>query len=203
MDDCIGCELCIRKGAQCIQKDDSHSILSQIVAADGVILASPVYVMNITGKLKSLIDKTASWVHRPPMGGKPMLSVAITAGAGLKDVHNYLEKVGVQWGLHPTDRIERSAMNQDPVSQTDVSKFVWHLNNPPTAYKPSLLQLIQYQVQKVMALKVAAIDRDFWIEKGWANQIYYHPCRISLDKRLIAWCFYKFLYGRVNPVNPY
>ena len=102
VDDCIGCELCIRKTGQCFQKDDSQSILSQLVAADGVILASPVYLMSITGKLKSLIDKTASWVHRSPMVGKPMLSVSTTGGAGLKDVHNYLEKVGVQWGMHPT-----------------------------------------------------------------------------------------------------
>ena len=203
VDDCIGCEVCIRKGSQCIQKDDSESILSQIVAADGVILASPVYVMNITGGLKSLIDKTASWVHRPPMVGKPMMSVAMTAGAGLKEVQDYLEKVGIQWGLHPTDRIGRSAMNQDPVSKSEVSKFVLYLNNPPTAYKPSLNQLIQYQVQKVMALKVAAIDREFWIEQGWDTEIYYHKCHISLVKRGIAWGFYKFLYSRVNPVNPY
>jgi multimeric flavodoxin WrbA len=203
VDECTGCELCIRKTGQCHQNDDTQKILSQLEAADGVILASPVYVMNIPGRLKSLIDKTASWVHRSPMVGKPMLSVAVTAGAGLKEVHTYLEKVGLQWGMHPTDQIGRSAMNQEPPTQSEINKFVWHLKNPTSAYKPSLQQLIQYQVQKVMALKVSKIDREYWTERGWDKELYYYPARISVINRIIASIFYKFLYSRINPVNTY
>ena len=201
--DCTGCELCIRKTGQCHQEDDAQKILAQLEAADGIILASPVYLMNITGRLKSLIDKTASWVHRSPMVGKPMLSVATTAGAGLKEVHTYLEKVGVQWGMHPTGKIGRSAMNQDPPTKSEVSKFVWHLNNPTSSYKPSLNQLIQYQVQKVMALKVSKIDSEYWEERGWDKELYYYPARISWINRIIAGIFYKFLYSRIKPVNTY
>ena len=51
--DCIGCELCIRKTSSCFQKDDAQTILDKLVTADGVILASPVYLMQITGKLKA------------------------------------------------------------------------------------------------------------------------------------------------------
>lgn len=199
IEDCIGCELCIRKTSQCFHKDDSQTILSQLVAADGLILASPVYVMNITGRLKSLIDKTASWIHRPPMVGKPMLSVAVTAGAGLKEVQGYLEKVAVQWGLHPTGRIGRSMMDQSPLSQADVSSFVWHLNNPPSSYKPSLSQVNQYQVQKALALNVLAIDREYWIERGWDKQPYYYSCHISVGKRCIAWSLYQLLSRRIRP----
>ena len=197
IDDCIGCELCIRKTSQCFQKDDSQKILSKLLASDGVILASPVYVMNITGRLKSLIDKTASWIHRPPLVGKPMLSVATTAGAGLKDVQSYLEKVAIQWGLHPTGRIGRSQMDQSPVSQAEVSSFVWHLKNPPSAYTVSLAQVMQYQVQKVLALKVLELDREYWVEQGWDQQQYYYPCKISLVKRLIAWGLYQLLCSRI------
>lgn len=203
IDDCIGCELCIRKTSHCFQKDDSQTILSQLMAADGVILASPVYVMNISGRLKSLIDKTASWIHRPPMVGKPMLSVATTAGAGLREVLNYLEKVAIQWGMHPTNKIGRSIMNRSPLSQAAVSDFAWHLNNPTSAYTPSLGQVMQYQVQKVLALKVSAIDREYWVERGWDKQLYYYPCHISLGKRCVAWGLYQLLYHRVRPVNSF
>jgi len=199
IDDCIGCELCIRKTSQCLQKDDSQKILSKLVTYDGVILASPVYVMNITGRLKSLIDKTASWVHRPPMAGKPMLAVATTAGAGLKDVHSYLEKVAIQWGLHPTGRIGRSQMDQSLVTQAQVRNFVWHLNNPPSAYTASLSQVLQFQVQKALALKILEIDRAYWAERGWDKQMYYYPCHISLGKRCIAWLFYQILSYRIQP----
>jgi len=201
--DCTGCEICIRKTSSCYQKDDSQTILPQLVGADGVILASPVYVMNITGRLKSLIDKTASWIHRPPMAGKPVLSVATTAGAGLKQVQDYLDKVAIQWGMHPTDRIGRSVMNQSPLSQAEVSDFVWHLNNPTSVYVPSLSQVMQYQVQKVLALKVSALDREYWAARGWDRQLYYYTCRISLGKRCIAWCLYQIMYRRVRPVDAF
>ena len=149
IEDCIGCELCIRKTSVCFQKDDSQIILNQLLAADGVILASPVYLMQVTGKLKSLIDKTASWVHRPPMVGKPVLLAATTAGAGIKEVQKYLEQVAIQWGAHPAGNIGRSITNLQPVSSEVVKKFVWHLNNPTSAYKPGLKQVTQYQIQKV------------------------------------------------------
>ncbi|MBI9045223.1 MAG: NAD(P)H-dependent oxidoreductase [Anaerolineaceae bacterium] len=199
---CIGCELCIRKTSQCFQKDNAQEILTQMQSADGIILASPVYVMNITGRLKSLIDKTASWIHRPPMAGKPVLSLATTAGAGLKDVQSYLDKVAVQWGMHPTDKIGRTVMNKTPLSLDEVSNFLWHLNNPPDAYTPSLNQVMQFQVQKVLAMKVVAIDRAYWSARGWDKQQYYYACRLSLGKRLIAWGFYKLLDFRIRPSDP-
>ena len=105
--------------------------------------------------------------------------------------------------MHPTGKIGRSAMNQDPPSQAEISKFVWHLMNPTSLYTPSLQQLIQYQVQKVMALKVSAIDREYWVERGWDKELYYYPANISLINRIISGIFYKFLYSRINPVNPY
>jgi multimeric flavodoxin WrbA len=201
INDCKGCESCILETSQCFQKDDAPKILSQLVNADGIILASPVYMMNITGLLKSLIDKTASWMHRPPMVGKPMLSVATTAGSGLKDVLDYLDQVALQWGQHPTGKIGRSYVDQSPLSQTTVSNFVWHLNHPPSAYTLSLRQVMQYQVQKVLALKVLPIDREYWVERGWDKQPYYFLCRIPLGNRIIAWCFYQWFYRRIDPVN--
>ena len=195
--ECTGCELCVRKTSACFQNDDAHVILPQLMDADGVILASPVYLMNITGRLKSLIDKTSSWVHRSPMVGKPVLTVATTAGAGLKDVWNYLEKVAVQWGMQPTDRIGRSTMSKQQLSPVAIEKFVWHLFNPPSQYKPSLNQLLQFQVQKALALNVLPIDREFWTGKGWDKELYYYPARVSMLKRGLAWAFFKSMNQRV------
>jgi len=199
IDDCIGCERCIRQASHCFQVDDAEEILAQFRDADGIVLASPVYVMNVAGKLKSLIDKTASWIHRPPMVRKPALLVATTAGSGLKDVLNYLEQVVIQWGAQPAGKIGRSVMNEGPVSSEEIADFIWHLNHPVRAYTPSLRQVIFYQVQKVLALKVLDIDREYWVERGWDTQPYYYPCRISPTKRWMAWLMYHILYRRVQP----
>lgn len=201
--DCVGCELCIRKTSQCYQQDDAQEILSQLQKADGLIVASPVYVMNITGKLKSLIDKTASWVHRPPLVGKPALLAATTAGSGLKEVLNYLEQVVIQWGAHPTGKIGRTVTDHRQALDKEVESFLWHLNSLPRHYKPSTQQLIMYQVQKVLALKVSALDREYWQERGWHQGYYFYPCRASWLQRWIAWTTYQILDRRVQPTNPF
>ena len=137
------------------------------------------------------------------MAGKPVLLAATTAGAGLKEVQKYLEQVAIQWGAHPTGKIGRSVMSQQPISQEDVESFVWHLNNPVSAYKPSLNQLMQFQVQKVLALKVSKFDREYWIKQGWDKRPYYYPCQISIGKRFIAWCLYQILNRRIRPEKPF
>jgi len=197
--DCIGCEICIRQTGRCFHADDAEQILAQFREADGIVLASPVYVMNVAGKLKSLIDKTASWIHRPPMVGKPALLVATTAGSGLKDVLDYLEQVVIQWGAHPAGKIGRSVMQDGPVAHDEIESFIWHLNHPTSLYRPSLRQIIFYQVQKVLALKVLDIDREHWEENGWDREAYYYRCRISPIKRWVAWAMYQILYRRVQP----
>jgi multimeric flavodoxin WrbA len=203
IDDCTGCETCVRKTTWCVQEDGAREVLSEILKADGVVLASPVFVMHVTGKLKSLIDKTASWVHRPPMVGKPALLVSTTQGAGLKGVLGYLEQVVIQWGMHPTGRIGQGAMNRGPVSEREVGSFIHHLNMDRRQYKPSAKQVILYQVQKTLAMKIGAIDREYWAAHGWDQRSYYYPCRISPIKRLIGWGFYQAFDRYVRPINPY
>jgi multimeric flavodoxin WrbA len=198
---CAGCEVCMRKTSHCWQKDDSARIMDQMMAADGLILASPVYVMSISGLLKTLIDKTAWWVHRPQLVGKPVLSVATTAGAGLKQVLDYLETVSIQWGMQLAGRIGRKISNTNPVNSKELESFQWHLHHPTRQFRPSINQLMNYQVQKVLAMKVLPNDKAYWQEKGWDHASYYYPCVISPINRLIACMFYTMLSYRVPVVD--
>ena len=40
---CLGCGACQRNGGSCVQKDDMQEIYEKWLAADAVVLASPVY----------------------------------------------------------------------------------------------------------------------------------------------------------------
>lgn len=199
--ECVGCEACVRKTGKCFQEDATEAVLSQLRNADGIILSSPVYLMQITSSLKRMIDKTPSWTHRPPLVGKPVLLASTTAGSGLRDVLTYLETVAIQWGAFPTGFVGRSVSKQAPVTEDDIKKFIWHLENPKEKYRPSFKQLTQYQVQRVLALKILDIDRQFWAKKGWDKQIYYFKCRIGPIKRLWAWAFYTVMKSRVKKVE--
>ena len=54
---CLACYGC-RGTGMCVQKDDMAAILEKMVAADVLVLATPVYFYSMDGQLKTLIDRT-------------------------------------------------------------------------------------------------------------------------------------------------
>ncbi|MEA1927141.1 MAG: flavodoxin family protein [Candidatus Auribacterota bacterium] len=63
---CVHCNRCAESEIPlpnyCIFDDDMKSILDRFVTADGIILASPVYGMNISGLLKDFLDRFRSYI---------------------------------------------------------------------------------------------------------------------------------------------
>ena len=55
---CIACEACLKNGGTCVQKDDMAEILNKIIAADVIVLSTPVYYYSISAQLKVMIDRT-------------------------------------------------------------------------------------------------------------------------------------------------
>ncbi len=53
---CNGCSACYKKG-YCYMKDDLECLSVKISEADGLILASPVYVSNVSAQMKNVIDR--------------------------------------------------------------------------------------------------------------------------------------------------
>jgi multimeric flavodoxin WrbA len=57
---CTACLACKRTSEECVLKDDLAPVLRAVRQADGLILASPIYFGQITGELKSFIDRMYS-----------------------------------------------------------------------------------------------------------------------------------------------
>jgi len=57
---CISCYKCIEtKDNQCAVKSDAaNDYIGKMLAADGIILGSPVYFIDVTPEMKALIDRT-------------------------------------------------------------------------------------------------------------------------------------------------
>ena len=77
---CIACEACHR-GPDCVLKDDAVGIQRQMLEADGLILASPVYLDQVTAQMKALLDRTSHFVHCLRLLGK-YVAVVTTSGGG-------------------------------------------------------------------------------------------------------------------------
>ena len=56
---CTGCYSC-RGSGKCIQKDDMAEVLDSMIAADVIVLATPVYFYTMCAQMKTVIDRTVA-----------------------------------------------------------------------------------------------------------------------------------------------
>lgn len=55
---CTACDACQGNGGRCVQKDDMAEILDKMIAADVIVMATPVYFYTMNAQTKTLIDRT-------------------------------------------------------------------------------------------------------------------------------------------------
>lgn len=101
---CVGCGYCIEKG-KCWVPDDHAAILDQLLAADAVILASPVYFFHVTAQMKTFLDRSLALGHKPRPTWKPGLSVSVSAGSGETQVADYLAGMLRVYGAFPVGHL--------------------------------------------------------------------------------------------------
>ncbi len=87
---CMACNRCFETG-RCVVNDDYQLLYDKTLGADGIILASPVFFMNVSGWTKAFIDRfQCLWALRyvlnqsiplPPGGKKRRAIFLSTAGS--------------------------------------------------------------------------------------------------------------------------
>jgi len=194
---CLGCENCLKRD-KCVINDDMEFLMNKILEADGLILSSPVYIENVSGLLKTFLDRTCKWYHRPPLLGKPVLLVATTAGSALKSVLNYMEKVVISWGMKPCGKIGKKISEKREVNERDIEKFIKALENPNSREYVGLIRLMRFQVQKAMAKNVIKIDKEYWRRTRLLEARYFYEIKADPLSQLIAASFGKFLSNKIG-----
>jgi len=94
---CNGCYSCIFKGEEkCPHYESLKPIIASMLEAKLIILASPCYVYDVTGQLKSFLDHLAYlWMpHRPDerMFKKIGVVISTAAGGGAKRTNKTMKK---------------------------------------------------------------------------------------------------------------
>jgi len=198
--DCIGCQLCCTHGEDfCPLKDDRAKLEKMMMNADGIILASPTYAMQVSALMKTFLDHFAYLFHRPRFFGKKALLV-VTGGGGTKDALNCMENSVRGWGFYLTCRV--ATLNPDvfkpkyrdkqwkKVDQA-ADKYIQSLNHQ-TLPSPSLKDMIMFRVWQVSSAEpnhALPADHNYWKENGWLDKEYYDDVAIFWPKRVIAKLF--------------
>ena len=59
---CQGCFGC-KQQEQCVVKDEGREILADVMDADAIVLGTPVYMWQMTGQLKLIVDRMFSFMN--------------------------------------------------------------------------------------------------------------------------------------------
>jgi multimeric flavodoxin WrbA len=86
---CRGCEACHVTG-NCPIRDDFAEIKAAMVAADGLVLASPNYVIGVTAQMKALIDRLSEPIHIQEFDGKYVAAVVTAGSDNCEEVGSYI-----------------------------------------------------------------------------------------------------------------
>lgn len=87
---CLACDGCKKNSGRCVQKDDIPALLDKMIAADVIVMATPVYFYAMAGQMKTLIDRTYS--RYKELAGKEFYVIMTAADKDEQAVRTTLEE---------------------------------------------------------------------------------------------------------------
>ena len=125
-DFCTGCFSCIIADEhKCPHREKIDPIEQAILEADLLIFLTPVYVMNMSGQMKTLLDHFGYWfvIHRPrkEFQTKTAFILSSTAGDGTFFAINNIKRVLKFWGIPQIHSYGKAlyAMNVKSIQQNN------------------------------------------------------------------------------------
>jgi multimeric flavodoxin WrbA len=199
---CIGCRACFDCGeAACPHHDALLSLFEEMRAADGYVIASPVYVEDVNGIMKTMIDRMAFLSHRPALYGKSAL-LFTTSGVGSSNhALNTMSTALGTWGVKVTRRMKFTLGALTPPEQIQsvygevikrAAKCFLHALLAEQ-FRPSLYSLLAFSVQQSCWRKSTephdTVDYRYWEEAGWLRRgSHYYDASMARSPR--AWILY-------------
>ncbi len=97
---CRACDTCHKIGS-CPQRDSFAAIKEKIDNADGLVLATPNYIFQVSAQLKAFLDRCCGVVHRLGFEGKYGASVVTSGGGDEKPIADYMNHFLATTGVVP------------------------------------------------------------------------------------------------------
>ena len=115
---CLACDRCHHLG-RCAQTDGFNQVFEELLAAAGIVLASPVYIHQVSAQLKLFIDRFPSHVHCQRLLGRYGAVVVTAGGSGHEETADYLEDFLQRVGVQCVGRLA-CALEDGPVEDGDL-----------------------------------------------------------------------------------
>lgn len=183
---CLGCGMCFRKGREfCPHAQYTLPIYDALMAADAIILTTPVFVYGASGAMKNVLDHLGHiWMaHRPEevMFAKKAFVLSTTGYKGIKESNHTLVTSLKWWGLNRVYSrgyaMGAADWNQVPVKtkdkfqrliKKDAGRFyrevAGHKKHRPYFKTWILFHIVRHMKKDPQAFM---LDRKYWEEKNW------------------------------------
>lgn len=177
--ECRGCGKCFDEGLCPQDREDSMGcIREKILEADLIVLLSPVYLNNVSGAMKTFLDRIGSWVHTLSLSGKIGIVVTVTDQSGQEFVTYYLQKVLSQMGCNVVGEykvVALEGLEQEEVIERIVSDIV-KVFSDQEQYKSTddLEEIFQYMKARFVntdmeQYKDESYEIKYWYDSGMAE----------------------------------
>lgn len=186
---CLSCHQCFsRNEGVCPDAEPCRIILSAIEEADLIMIASPVYAMQVSGLVKNWLDHFAFVIHRPRFFRKRAVIVTTTAGAGTGNVLRYLKQVLPMWGMTTVYTLQATLFGEryqsDPKLKNTIARLGARIiseHNGKQFHRPSLYHLSMHTAFRVLNHLYAPdhVERMYWERTGLTDPVYPGPSHLA------------------------
>lgn len=183
---CVGCENCIMQDEnKCSHAQAVQEIVSALDKANLIIVASPCYVLSMTGQLKTLFDHLAYiyMVHRPTpsMFNKQALALSTAAETGMGKTAKSIAGHLFWWGAARIYRyglkIYAENFNSIPAKRKQkierkVKRMASRIQKNHGRVKTGFKTKFMFRICRMDMMKDNewnAADRKHWQKHGWTG----------------------------------
>jgi multimeric flavodoxin WrbA len=77
---CLHCDYCIREKKGCVNKDDMEELYTKLEQAKFILLGTPIFQGNLSGQIKTVLDRCRAMVAKNPKVFKDKVGAALAVG---------------------------------------------------------------------------------------------------------------------------
>jgi len=195
---CRGCMVCMKKGEDsCPCKDDSIMLRDKMLAADGMIFISPVYVHTVSALMKNFYDRFAYMCHQPRFREKAAMFIVTTELTGGEETLQYMRFVAFTWGFKLSTSLEvvySGFVNNGKYRDQTMDRITqaardFHSDLISPDRSPMLRELMFFNLMKskvTLHRDLLPADYLYWKRQGWLDAKFYSDKGIPRLRSAVA-----------------
>lgn len=206
---CRGCFTCIAKGEEhCPLKDAREELEARMLKADGIVLASPLHVQNVSWLMKNFIDRFCYTNHRlrffrqkvmlVAVGGMDLRTTirAMRPALGGAQIVSELTFANMGWRQSPKAEAKKTKRLEEEVRR-------FHASLPDDGLpSPSIGDLMRFRFLKAVSRdlpEVLPADAAFFADR----KLYFYEVKVNPVKRGMAAALTRMIMYMSRDLAPY